>query len=274
VSVFFLLILAISAPLGFLKTFLLGYAAALFHEFFHIIAAKILKVSVSRVELLPFGVTARLDPQLIKSPGREILIAAAGPISSFFAAAVFWKLTRAGLCAGAFGEFLVTINLCVGALNLTPILPLDGGRILRAILAVNLGIFRATILVIKMSRIFSIIIMVFAAFLFLIASFNFSLIIICAFLLANLTLEQNFINLTLMKEILAPNRKLPRNAQARAKIIAISENLPAIKLLKYFSQNFFHIFFIISPSGRVLKISTETEIMASLVENGARAKLN
>lgn len=101
------------------------------HEACHTLVAWGLGYRVSSIEIQPFGFVARLET-MIFSPIDEIAIAAAGPVCSLVIAAVasaFFKSTPGSLHAFA------QCNLALGAINLLPALPLDGGRITKAILS-------------------------------------------------------------------------------------------------------------------------------------------
>ena len=113
------------------------FGAVLAHELAHAVVARRRGVGVDGIELWALGGLARLsrDPA---SPGDEFLIAVAGPLASLAAAALFLGtaagIEAAGLpqvVAATFGWLGVT-NLILGAFNLLPAAPLDGGRILRA----------------------------------------------------------------------------------------------------------------------------------------------
>lgn len=105
----------------------LAFGAALFlHELFHLFMASALGVQVLSMELLPFGCAANLGGMEYTAKGKEVMIAAAGPAASLMIAAA----CRAFPWEGAdFGELFYRSNLALGAMNLMPVYPLDGGRI-------------------------------------------------------------------------------------------------------------------------------------------------
>jgi Zn-dependent protease/CBS domain-containing protein len=121
-----------------LVTALLFFASVLAHEYGHSLVARRLGVGVERITLFIFGGMAHLKGEP-KRARDEFLIAIAGPLVSLGLAAVFALLLQfarsqevASLEAVAF--WLRTINFALALFNLIPGFPLDGGRVLRAVL--------------------------------------------------------------------------------------------------------------------------------------------
>ncbi len=124
---------------------LLGFTALLsllVHELAHAAAAQSLRIRTLSVMVYFLGGVARLERR--PQPHEELRIYLAGPLASLSLAALF-----AGLSA-AFGphrliEDLLWVNLGIGAIHLIPAFPLDGGRILRALLSLRWPELKATL---------------------------------------------------------------------------------------------------------------------------------
>ena len=116
---------------------LLLFVSVLLHELSHSFVAMAHGLSVRGITLHVFGGVSHLDDEP-PSPRAEFLIAVVGPITSFAIAAVLWAINAGGLVPPAWARavvaYLVLVNLAVGIFNLVPGFPLDGGRILRAVL--------------------------------------------------------------------------------------------------------------------------------------------
>jgi Zn-dependent protease/predicted transcriptional regulator len=118
-----------------IATSILFFASVVLHELGHSVIAKHYRIPVLSITLFIFGGLARIgrDPEKAK---QEFNIAIAGPVVSFLLAGLFLGIGRA--MAGvdkvsATANWLGEINFMLGAFNLVPGFPLDGGRILRAI---------------------------------------------------------------------------------------------------------------------------------------------
>lgn len=128
----------------------IAFGSVLLHELGHAVVARQLGVNVSGIELHFFGGAAKMI-EMPRSANHEIAIAAAGP-------AVSLVLAGLGLGLGALtGSWFVSIvgwiNLTIALFNLIPALPMDGGRILRALLTRWMDFVRATDVSVMVARV-------------------------------------------------------------------------------------------------------------------------
>ena len=110
--------------------------AALIHEGGHLGAAWLLGVPVRGVRMGLLG--ARLELGGLLSYRQESLIAAAGPTVNFLTAAMLWS--RVAVWDAGWGSRLCMVSVGLAAVNLLPVRGLDGGRILRCLLASLFGV--------------------------------------------------------------------------------------------------------------------------------------
>ena len=132
---------------------ILLFACVLAHEFGHILTARAFGVPTPDVTLLPIGGVARLA-RIPEQPVQEFLIAIAGPLVNVviaFGLALFFgaNLNAEHLAAVestkvSLLDRLAEVNLFLALFNMIPAFPMDGGRVLRALLAIRLGHVRAT----------------------------------------------------------------------------------------------------------------------------------
>lgn len=111
------------------------YASVLVHELAHTVAALRFKLPVRRIQLQFFGGVSEIEKES-ESPGREFVLAFVGPLLSLVLAGLFYgamQAVRPGTVPGVLLAGLMISNLIVAIFNLLPGLPLDGGRMLRAV---------------------------------------------------------------------------------------------------------------------------------------------
>jgi Zn-dependent protease/predicted transcriptional regulator len=123
------------------------FACVLLHEFGHILMARRFGVRTPDVILLPIGGVARLE-RIPDEPKQELLIALAGPGVTLAIVLILYALLALGGVAPRFGalepagpflQTLMRVNFYLLVFNLFPAFPMDGGRVLRALLASRIG---------------------------------------------------------------------------------------------------------------------------------------
>ena len=145
---------------------ILFFASLLAHEFSHSLVAIRNRLPIHGITLFIFGGVAHMEKEPA-SPAIELKMALAGPTMSFFLAIVFFVLTQILFGLGVPNyiyivfSYLAYLNLIIGTFNLLPGYPLDGGRVLRALLWIFFGIKKATRIASVFGKIFALLLMVY-----------------------------------------------------------------------------------------------------------------
>lgn len=146
---------------GFLS---LVFASVLLHEFGHVLMAKRFGIRTPDILLSPIGGLARLE-RMPEEPRQELLVALAGPAVTLAIVAVLAGIRALGSDSQSLWVFspgherllpaLLRANLILLGFNLIPAFPMDGGRVLRAVLSSRIGLVRGTRIAARVGQLFA-----------------------------------------------------------------------------------------------------------------------
>lgn len=170
--------------------FILLFFLVTLHELGHSFAAMHYGIPVRQIVLLPIGGLAQLE-KMPEKPLQEFVVAVAGPAVNVIMAVIMGLMAVAGqlplvpslgnyeLSFSTIFSYLFIYNVMLALFNLLPAFPMDGGRMLRALLALKMDYVRATAVAVNIGRVVAVLIGVWgltsgAIFTFLIAIFIFT----------------------------------------------------------------------------------------------------
>ncbi|MGE5185011.1 MAG: site-2 protease family protein [Acidobacteriota bacterium] len=149
------------------------FAVIVVHELGHALVARRFGIGTRDIMLLPIGGISSLE-RMPERPSQELAVALVGPLINLVLAALIWAgiaithgtadLREATTIGGAIATQLMWINIALAVFNLLPAFPMDGGRALRALLAMKLGHERATDIAAVLGKCFAVAIGIYGLF--------------------------------------------------------------------------------------------------------------
>jgi len=126
------------------------FAAIVVHELGHALVARRYGIHTREILLLPIGGVASLE-RIPEKPSQELAVALVGPAINLAIAQALYFVP------GAFALQLLYINIGLALFNLIPAFPMDGGRVLRSVLAMRMGNERATDIAAQLGKVFAVV---------------------------------------------------------------------------------------------------------------------
>ena len=233
------------------------------HELSHLLAAKGIGLTCSHITVYPFGLNLKLKNTIIYNLSEEIILYLSGPLSNALMALI-------ALFIGLKNEWVISFyykNIALFIINILPILPLDGGMIMKKTLNYRFGYNGGNRVMKAVSSIFLSILMLFFFCLLYVGKFNPSMCIFSAFLLGNIFFSKEKYDTNLLKELLYARRKNDENKTKYAKLIGADEKTSYIEIAKKFCPHDKCFVFITDEESKIKEIKTKEEIINNLLKD-------
>ncbi|SDE73129.1 M50 family metallopeptidase [Sporomusa acidovorans] len=275
VNNWFIGLIAFFALCGLVSKVLLVFSAVLWHELAHMLMAMGLGYKVRQIELLPFGAVARVERLADAGATSEIMIAAAGPLASFgLAALCYTEWNEVSNWQDVF-KFYGEVNLMLALFNLLPALPLDGGRILRAVLSLRRDYRSATAIVVMISYGITGLLVILAGISYwLHRTVNLTLLVAAAFLLLTARTENTLAGFRTMRILAHKKAQLLARGIMPAQHLTAMENAALHDIVRLFGAEEYNIVHIVDQNFKLCGALTETEVWEGLLKKGINSKIN
>ena len=271
----FIGLIALFALTGLVSKVLLVFSAVLSHELAHMLMAIGLGYKVKQVELLPFGAVARVDGIADAGATSEIMIAAAGPLASMgLAALCYIGINESGIWKEVC-QFYGEVNLMLALFNSLPALPLDGGRILRAVLSHRRDYRDATAIVVTISHgITCMLVILTGVGYWLYNTINLTMLVAAVFLLLTVRTEKNLAGFRAMRILANKKAELIGSRIMPTSHLTTMENAMLGDIIRLFGPEQYYIIHIVDRNFKLCGALTETEVWEGLVKKGIKSRIN
>jgi len=264
----FLVVLLLFALVGDLARALTAFSAVFLHELGHVFVAVLYGMKVKEIELLPFGGVAVFEGFLETQYRAERCVAFAGPAVNLGLVIVTALLTRYQLISLKDALFFITFNLHIGIFNLTPALPLDGGRVLRSYLAEQMGYLHGTHLALRLTKIFTILAGSLAFVSWLLGKVS-PISLIAAFFVYFAAIKEEEQSVFVLMKYLARKKALLEEAQVvKSDEYLVMSDTMVVQVLKAVNPRSYTHFLICDKDYQILGKLSEIEIMDAFFEKG------
>ncbi len=243
------------------RVFLFTYSIMLLHELSHTIAALCIGLKVDNISLYPFGVNLKLKNKFVHSFSDELILYICGPLFNIvFAFVMLMLYTHFRIYEF---KYLYYMNVMLFAMNMLPVMPLDGGVLLKKIIAYYCNTARADKIMRGVSAILCFLMCCTCGYCVYVAKFNFSMVIMCVFLVGSIFCASEKYDVDFVKELVF-SYKDKNMRRIRHTIADKREEMQNI--VKKFSKNSYNVVYLTDDTGKICNVLTEKEIINKMLE--------
>ena len=240
--------------------------SVLLHELGHVVAARLLRVRVIELELMPVGGAARLDNVWKLRPGQLVGVALAGPAVNLMLLLCCLALPRGAWSPAAAAA--ARQNLALMLFNLLPALPLDGGRVLCGLLGRRMGPARAVRMGVRLGFASACGLLVLAARSLARGQLNLSMVLAALFMMLTASAELRSADSASLASLMERREELRRERVMPARLLAVTPETELSSILPALRPRQVHLFLCVNAGGQ--ELISEEAVWRAVLEGRAR----
>lgn len=267
----FLLILIIYGVLGLATQAILIFTLVIGHELTHLIAARAYGFRVTGLEVFPLGGVAYFDDIFEGKKIEESFMALAGPFFNLILLSIAQGLRWQGWWSGIWAEDFVRYNFWLAAFNLIPVLPLDGGRVVRAMFSSTFGFVKVTKALSWAGKWIGIGIVVFVLLTWArngLQEGSLFLLFLAGFFWLAGNKEIASARVTFLRQLTHKKEELLRRGLMKSKWITVHGETPLIRIVEELTPDRYALISLANEEFGTAKTLTETEVLEGMMREG------
>lgn len=255
--------MALSVVMGYYVELLTLFGIVIIHELGHVAAAQHYGWKVTEIQLLPFGGVAIIDEQGSVTASEEIVVALAGPLQNALMISFALLMKSTALWDDGWVDYFVQANMGIALFNLLPILPLDGGRVLQAILSYRISYYYTLKLTIWMSLFMSGVLLSGSLYHYPVAGLNLNILVIAIFLLATNWYSYRNLNYKFIRFLIGRSSRADHILAhgGLAQPIVVLGELSVAHITKMFRREKYHLIYVLNKNGTIQAVVPEHRLI-------------
>lgn len=252
------------------------FGLVIVHELAHTLAARGYGIKIRSIELYPYGGTAVLEDTFEGKRREESVIAFAGPAFNLGIFFILQYLRWEGIIEGEWVIELLKINFWLACFNLLPVLPLDGGRITRAIFSRTFGFVQTTQFLAAAGKWLGGLFFIFG---FVLQALDYEMlepglfIILGVFFWFGSGKELTNARMVFLKQLCRKKEHLLRQGLMRSSSITVTKDTPLSKVIDAFNTDQYSLVNVIGAKDRIERILSETEVVQGMMDYGVNCNI-
>lgn len=265
----FVLLMISSVLTGYFVEMITLFGVVTIHELGHVAAAKSLGWRVREVQLLPFGGVASVDEQSNVPAREDLLVAICGPLQNVWMAAFAYGMMAGGWGNEAYWQYFLKANMMIGIFNLLPALPLDGGKIMQALLSYMISFHRALVVSTYLSMLLSIMVIIAAVIRYPSGGIQLNLLVIGIFLFYTNWYGYKHLSFQFLRFLVSRegrSERMMEGGKLPSPLLVPSDARP-MEVFRQFMREKHHLLYMTGNTGAVMRVLPEAVLVRAFLES-------
>lgn len=250
--------------LGYIEQFFILLIIVTIHEVSHILVAKLYGIKLIRLVIYPIGEMAVLENMFLIKPIKRLAIICAGPLINILLGIAFSFAGKSDIL-----RFITISNFLIGAFNILPIYPLDGGKIVHLILSNTIGILNSNDTILVISKICVVFMFLLGIIQVVLYPYNISLICISLYLKYDLKKESYNLSLDFFRSLFSKSEFLSKYGVMKTDIITVKDDINIKTILRYFKSDKICKVHMVDKDLNSIGDITENQIINLIFDHGS-----
>lgn len=273
ISSMLVLLLMLFSLCGYFQYAIISFIIVIIHEISHSLVAILLGYKIEEIAIFPLGGVVKLNKLMGVNPQHEILIASVGPLSNIVMALIAYAMFLNFRLTNELMVYFIYANIIITITNLLPILPLDGGRIVRCYLGYLIGMKNSTRILITVSKFITSLLFIMGLYFMQYNILNLFISFTAVYLFKSIQKEKEMAGFVFIREITAKKQFLLNKGVIKTKQLVALCDTNINNVINKFRPQRYHFITVIDNNYNILGSLTESEIIDGLFKYGLDAKI-
>lgn len=240
------------------------------HEGAHFLCALMMRLDISQIEITPFGGCMQIKHLDALPAGKVFLLSAAGPLCNLLSALLAFLTAGHSSLYAPFILYFISLHIVMFLLNLVPVLPLDGGRMLLSILSLFFDRPRALRVLLVLGRILAVMLILFGFVSCLCGRMHFSFVLLGFYLLYAAAIEEKTGESRYLAAFIARRVRFEKRRILPLQTLCAAASLPVFMLIPHLKPGAYHTVHVLrEDSLDFLGTLREDDILSAVLDRSA-----
>jgi len=259
-------VVTISALTGHFLELLVLFGVILIHELGHTAAASSFNWRMKEIRLLPFGGVLEVEESGSIPAWQEAAVVLAGPAQNALMIVLALLCLRLGIWSDAWSEYFIRVNAMICLFNLLPILPLDGGKLLKIALGLRLPYYQTLHAMFIISLLGSTFMIAVSLSIWQTYGIDLNLLMIGIFLFVSNWADYRNLSYIFLRFLMGREARMAEHPdRIKAKPLIVHAGVTLAQTVKLLRREVFHVIYVCDEQGRIKQVLPELQLIRAFL---------